>query len=416
MKDRGVGFSAVDGLLLAGLLLGSGALAYWVGDGVKQTAELAHQHLLVDTHIDVPYRLQQEWRDVSEAAADRDFDHPRGRAGGLDAAFMSIYIPAAVDAAGDAGPFADDLIDLVERMAHQAPEKFALATCADDLQRIKASGRIALPLGMENGAPIAGNLANLRRYWARGIRYITLTHAKANHISDSSYDAFKRWQGLSPFGRALVGEMNRLGVMIDVSHLSDQAFWQTLELSQTPVIASHSSLRHFTPGFERNLSDEMVAALGRHAGVVQINFGSAFLTAQAQAYRTAQMRAALAFTFTNHLAQDDPQIPDFVQRYREQHPYPYATLDDVLDHYDRAVAFAGIDGVGIGSDYDGVGDSLPIGLKDVSAYPNLVRGLLGRGYAAGDVVKILGGNLMRVWRQVEAFAAAQGNPPICSAL
>ena len=409
----GTGASAADWLLLAGLLVGLMGLATWDGGTAARSGALVRGHLLVDTHIDAPYWLQQEWRDLSQAAPDRDFDYPRARAGGLDAAFMSIYIPAAVDAAGGAGTLADELIGLVERMAADAPDKFALAHCADDVRRVRAAGRIALPMGLENGAPIAGKLANLRRYWARGIRYITLAHSRTNHISDSSYDAFKRWQGLSPFGKALVQEMNRVGVMIDVSHLSDQAFWQVLELSEAPVLASHSSLRHFTPGFERNLSDEMVAALGRQGGVVQINFGSAFLTVAAQDYRIQRNKAVLAFAFQNHLLEGDPQIANFMERYQQEHPYPYATLDAVLDHYDRAVALAGIDGVGVGSDFDGVGDSLPLGLKDASTYPNLVRGLLGRGYSEADVAKILGGNLMRVWRQAEQVAATHGNAPMC---
>ncbi len=378
-------------------------------------AQLARDLLIVDTHVDAPYQLHREWQNLSVAAPDRDFDYPRARQGGLDAPFMSIYIPVAVDAAGGAVALADELIDLVYKIAREAPDKFALATCADDLSRIKASGRIALPLGMENGAPIARQLDNLRRFYERGIRYVTLAHSKANHLSDSSYDDFKRWQGLSPFGEEVVAEMNRLGLMIDVSHLSDQAFEQVLELSQVPVIASHSSLRHFTPGFERNLSDAMVTDLGRAGGVILINFGSLFLTAEALDYRSQRNKAALAFAFSNHLQEGDPALSQFMQQYQAEHPYPYATLDDVLDHFDRAADLAGIDSLGIGSDFDGVGDSLPQGLKDVSAYPNLVRGLLERGYSRQDIAKVLGGNLMRVWREVEAFAAAKGNPPQCRA-
>ena len=397
----------------AGLLAAVAVLCGCTDTASQDPEALARRLLIVDTHIDVPYRLHREWQDVSRATPSGDFDHPRALAGGLDAAFMSIYIPARVDAGGGAEALADELIDLVEGIAQAAPDKFALATCADDLKRIKASGRIALPLGMENGAPVAGGFDKLRRFRERGIRYITLTHSKANAISDSSYDRFKRWQGLSSYGKELVAEMNRLGVMIDVSHLSDQAFWQVLELSQTPVIASHSSLRHFTPGFERNLSDTMVRALGERGGLVQISFGSVFLNAAAVAYRDAQNKALLAFAFRNHLGEDDPRLETFAERYRADHPYPYATLDEVLDHFDRAVALAGIDAVGIGSDFDGVGDSLPEGLKDVAAYPNLVRGLLERGYGQEDIGKMLSGNLLRVWRQVEAFAAEAGNPPRC---
>ncbi len=375
--------------------------------------QFAERHLIVDTHIDLPYRLYRNWEDVGQATDSGDFDHPRAQAGGLDAPFMSIYIPPSVDAAGQAVEHADELIDLVEKIAADAPDKFAIATCTEDIARIRASGRVALPMGMENGAPIAGDFGNLHHFRDRGIRYVTLAHSRTNHISDSSYDDFERWQGLSPFGKTLVPEMNRQGVMIDVSHITDRAFWQVLELTETPVLATHSSLRHFTPGFHRNMSDEMVTALGRAGGVVQINFGSAFLTRAAQDYRTAANKAALAYAFGNQLEEDDPRIADFLDGYRQDHPYPYATLDDVLDHIDRAVALAGIDAVGLGSDYDGVGDSLPVGLKDASTYPNLIAGLLERGYSASAIEKILGGNTMRVWRAAEAFAAQHGNEPVC---
>lgn len=394
--------------------LAVGAICGLAGcDTPDRAQQLAERHLIVDTHIDVPYRLYLNEADISEPTETGDFDYPRALAGGLDAPFMSIYIPARVDAAGGAVELADELIDNVEAIAAAAPDKFAVATCSADIGPIRASGRIALPLGMENGAPVAGDFANLRRFRDRGIRYITLTHSKTNHISDSSYDDFERWQGLSPFGKTLIAEMNRLGVMIDVSHITDRAFWQVLELTETPVLATHSSLRHFTPGFHRNMSDEMVSALGANGGVIQINFGSAFLTETAQDYGTASRKAALAYAFTNQLAEDDPRIAEFLKAYREEHPYPYATLDDVLDHIDRAVELAGIDSVGIGSDYDGVGDSLPTGLKDVSTYPNLIAGLLERGYPEADIEKILGGNTMRVWRSAEETAARQGNAPLC---
>ena len=397
------------------------ALALSGCEPTERPQQLAERYLIVDTHIDAPYRLRSQLDDghqlddVGKATETGEFDYPRARTGGLDAAFMSIYIPAEVDAAGQAVQHANELIDLVEGIAANAPDKFALATCAADIDRIRSSGRIALPLGMENGGPITGDFANLRHFRDRGIRYITLTHSKANHISDSSYDDSERWQGLSPFGKTLIGEMNRLGVIIDVSHVTDRAFWQVLALTETPVLATHSSLRHFTPGFHRNMSDEMVAALGTNGGVIQINFGSSFLTRAAQDYSTAAEKASLAYAFNNRIQPDDPRIAEFRKTYRANHPYPFATVDDVLDHIDRAVALAGIDGVGIGSDYDGVGDSLPVELKDVSAYPNLIAGLLERGYSEPEIEKILGGNTMRVWRAAEQFASGHGNPPLCRA-
>ncbi|MEZ5557873.1 MAG: dipeptidase [Pseudomonadales bacterium] len=383
-------------------------------EATPDAATLARQLLIIDTHIDVPYRLHEGWEDVSQATPDGEFDYPRAAAGGLDALFMSIYIPASVDEVGDAPAFADGLIDSVVQLASRHPDKFGVATCSADVTTLKGQQRIAFAMGMENGGPIDGNLDNLRHFRDRGIRYVTLAHSKSNHISDSSYDSNEQWGGLSPFGRKLIPAMNAEGVMVDVSHISDKAFWQVLELTHTPVIASHSSLRHFTPGFQRNMTDEMVAALGRNGGVIQINFGSSFLTAAARDYGNEQQAAFQQFREQSGLPDDDPRIAEFGAAYRLEHPYPYATVDDVLDHIDRAVQLAGIDHVGLGSDFDGVGDSLPVGLKDVSQYPNLVAGLLGRGYSEADVAKILGGNLMRVWRAVETYAANAGNPAPCT--
>lgn len=379
-----------------------------------RAVDLAQRMLIVDTHIDVPYRLLETPADVSNATDDGDFDYPRAVAGGLNALFMSIYIPAEVDAQGGARELADSLIDSTEQLATAAPAKFSVATCTADIGKIKDSGRIALALGMENGGPIEGSFDTLTHFRDRGIRYITLAHSKSNHISDSSYDEDERWEGLSEFGKTLIPEMNRQGVMVDVSHITDRAYWQVLELTAVPVIASHSSLRHFTPDFKRNMSDEMVAALKGNGGVIQINFGSSFLTAEARGYGGKLEEAARSFGAGMGLKEDDPLLAKFAADYRVENPYPYATVDDVLDHIDRAVSLAGIDHVGLGSDYDGVGDSLPVGLKDVSEYPNLVAGLLERDYSETDIEKILSGNLMRVWRQVEAYATQSGHPPSCT--
>ncbi len=261
-------------------------------------------------------------------------------------------------------------------------------------------------MGMENGSPIEGDLATLQHFHERGIRYITLAHSLSNHISDSSYDDNRQWNGLSEFGVEVVREMNRLGIMVDVSHLSDEAFWQVLEISAVPVIASHSSARHFTPGWERNMSDEMITALAEKGGLIMINFGSAFITEEARQYSSERWPASRAFVAEHSdMPREDAQKA-FAARWEAEHgPMPYASLDDVLDHFDHVVRLVGVDHVGIGSDYDGVGDSLPTGLKDVSAYPNLVEGLLRRGYSEADVRKILGENLLRVWQAIDDYAA-----------
>ncbi len=365
---------------------------------------LAQETLIVDTHVDVPYRLFEEMEDISVRTEKGDFDYPRAKAGGLDAPFMSIYVPAALEGGG-AKAHAEALIDMVEKFEADHPDKFSVAHSRADVEAAFAAGKIALPMGMENGAPIEGDLANLRYFAERGIRYVTLAHAKNNHICDSSYETEKKWQGLSPFGREVVAEMNRLGVMIDVSHVSDDAFYQVMELSQAPAIASHSSCRKYTPGWERNMDDDMIRLLAEKGGVIQINFGSAFLTEAANAWSNAFWEAVGKHAEEHGLAQGDEQLEAFAEEHRAANPMPYADLSDVVAHIEHVVQIAGIDHVGIGSDFDGVGDSLPTGLKDASEIPNLIRALLEKGYSDDDVRKILSGNLMRVWREVDEAAA-----------
>jgi len=263
---------------------------------------------------------------------------------------------------------------------------------------------VGIALGMENGAPIQGDLSRVEYYYDRGIRYITLTHSKTNHISDSSYDENIQWHGLSEFGKTLIEEMNRVGLMIDISHVNDEAFYQAIELSQVPVIASHSSLRHFTPGFERNVDDAMLNKLAEKGGVLQINFGSSFVSQRPRDYMDL-MNNFLELKFGQSREDVSEEVINEARKeFFSKNKYPYATLDEVLGHFDRVVNLVGVDHVGIGSDYDGVGDTLPIGLKDVSSYPSLIEGFLERGYSREDIDKILGGNLIRVWKEVEEYA------------
>lgn len=367
--------------------------------------DIARSSIIVDTHIDVPYRLEEKWADVSQATTGGDFDYPRAVEGGLDVAFMSIYTPAELEAEGKSFEAAEKLIDMVEGIVAASPEKFAIALSPADVREQFKKGLISLPMGMENGSPIEGDLANLEYFYDRGIRYITLAHSLSNHIADSSYDDNRQWGGLSDFGFDVVREMNRLGMMVDVSHITDEAFYDIMEVTQAPVIASHSSARHFTPGFERNMSDDMIRKLAENGGVIMINFGSSFLTAEANAWSEKFGEAWDAYAATNDVEQNDEARERFREQYVKEHgEFPYATLDQVLDHFDHVVQLTGVDHVGIGSDFDGVGDSLPIGLKDVSDYPNLVAGLLKRGYSQADIRKILGENLLRVWREVEDVA------------
>lgn len=389
-------------LMAAATLVTGNALAAEVSDKAKR---LSDELLIVDTHIDVPYRLEEKFENVAEATESGDFDYPRAQAGGLDVAFMSIYIPADKQGSDAATELANKLIDDVEKIAKSAPKKFEVVHSAAAAKKFAGSKRIAFALGMENGAPVR-TLEDLEHFHERGIRYITLTHSKSNHISDSSYDLNHQWHGLSPFGKELVTAMNRTGVMVDVSHVSDEAFRQALEISEVPLIATHSSARYLTPGFERNMSDDMIRAMAEKGGVIQINFGSTFVTARANAYYNEFKTYRDEWLKEKGLEDDESAAEAFYAGYKAAHPFPYATLDDVLDHFDHVVKIAGIDHVGIGSDYDGVGDSLPVGLKSVADYPRLVQGLMDRGYGEEDIRKILGGNAMRVWEAAEKFAAA----------
>ncbi len=365
--------------------------------------DLVHKTLLVDTHVDVPYRMLDHEEDISEHTEGGHFDYPRAKEGGLDAPFMSIYVPAALQENG-AKAHAEKLIDMVEAFAEKSPGKFALARSTEETIKNFEAGLISLPMGMENGAPIEGDLANVEYFHSRGIRYITLTHSENNHICDSSYATERKWNGLSPFGRKVVAEMNRVGIMVDISHVSDETFYQVLEITEVPVIASHSSSRHFTPGFERNMDDDMIKALAENGGVIQINFGAAFLNEEENHRAFAGWATIGAYLKENGLDWSSPEADEKMAQYNEENPPLEVPLSDVADHIDHVVALVGIDHVGIGSDYDGV-DRLPVGLEDVSKYPNLVAELLRRGHSAQDIRKLLSGNLMRVWAEVEAYAA-----------
>ena len=314
------------------------------------------------------------FEDISEKTS-LNFDYPKSIKGGLNLPFFSIYLPASTEEEGTSFILANELIDMMDKIIEKNPEKFFFVDTSTYLGNLPGQNLIGIAYGMENGAAIEGKLENVEYFYNKGIRYITLTHSKSNHISDSSYDENKNWGGLSEFGKSLIPEMNRIGVIVDISHVSDDAFMQAIEISKTPVIASHSSLRHFTPGWERNVSDEMLIALAKNKGVIQINFGTAFLN----------------------------DVNDKNKSY-DPNTYIHAEVTDVVDHIDHVVNVVGIDFVGIGSDYDGVGDTLPNGLKDASSYPNLIAELQNRGYSTTDIQKILGGNFVRVWREVEEYA------------
>jgi membrane dipeptidase len=378
---------------------------------MEKAKDLAHQYIMVDGHVDLPYRMQvggftlrREPLDVSVRTDGGNFDYPRTKEGGLDAPFMSVYIPAQYQVTGGAKELADSLISMTERLTEQWPDKFAMAYSPDDIEKNFEQGLISLPMGMENGAPVENDLDMVEYFHGRGIRYITLTHGKDNKICDSSYDTTRTHGGLSDYGRDVVAEMNRVGIMVDISHVSDDTFWQVMDLSEAPAIASHSSARKFTPGFERNMNDDMIRKLGEKDGVIMINFGSSFLDSAYRERKNAYDEHVINWLAENELTRDDPKAKAYLDEYTKNND-PWASVSTVADHIDHVVALTGgTDNVGFGSDFDGVGDSLPTGLKDVSQYPNLIFELLKRGYSDEDIAKICYKNLFRVWRAVEAVA------------
>ena len=332
--------------------------------------ELAQEMIIIDTHLDTPIQLYMQqskngfYEDITKTSS-LHFDFDRAVSGGLNVPFFVIFTPPSAEEKGTAFEMAKDLIQILEDIMNKHPSKFRLVKSPEEITNEK--GVMQVVYGMENGAPIESKLSNIKVFSDMGINYITLAHSKSNHISDSSYDSNKNWGGLSPFGRKVVAEMNKQGVMIDISHVSDAAFYEVLKLTKTPVIASHSSLRHFVPGFERNVSDDMLRELAKNEGVIQICFGSEFIAE------------------------------------KKKYPNLIVTVKDVADHIDRVKKLVGIDHVGIGSDYDGW-RNFPVGLEDTSTYPNLIKELLNRNYTKEEIEKIFGGNLLRVWREVKKFS------------
>ena len=340
-------------------------------DEIKDLAQdLAHEILIIDTHLDTPIQLymQQDkkgsYEDITKASS-LHFDYDRAVSGGLNVPFFVIFTPPSAEEKGTAFEMAEELIQILEDIMNKNPDKFRLVKSPEEITKDRDVMQVVY--GMENGAPIESKLSNIKLFSDMGINYITLAHSKSNHISDSSYDENKNWGGLSPFGREVVTEMNKQGVMIDISHVSDAAFYEVLRLTKTPVIASHSSLRHFVPGFERNVSDDMLRELAKNEGVIQICFGSEFIAE------------------------------------KRKYPKLVVTVQDVADHIDRVKNLVGVDHVGIGSDYDGW-RNFPIGLEDTSTYPNLIEELLKRNYSKEEIKQIFGGNLLRVWREVKKFS------------
>ena len=380
---------------------------------MEKAKMLSKKFIITDGHIDLPYklkvknfRLEREYMGIPIETDEGDFDWVRAKEGGLDAPFMSIYIPARLqEEEGASKSLADSLINMVEYISIYHPSKYGMAYNPQMVEKFFKEGIVSLPMGMENGSPIEDDLSNIEYFKRRGISYITLTHSRDNLICDSSYDTTRTWNGLSPFGYEVVEEMNRVGIMVDISHVSDSTFFQVMRVTKTPAIASHSSCRKFTPGFERNMSDEMIVELGKNGGVIQINFGSSFLDIKIQEYnqdrrdRLNELLAEKGLSMSGGRgATEEAQM--VIDQFAEDNPRLFSDVEMVANHIDHVVALTSVDHVAFGSDYDGVGDSLPTGLKDVSKYPNIIYELLKRGYSEEDIEKICYKNVWRVWNKV----------------
>lgn len=368
--------------------------------------QLCKNYTLIDTHIDLPDWLYDEWFDVTQISKG-EVDYPRAIKGGLDVAFMSIYTSPSLEGTGKSKIKADSMISLVHKMVKTWSDKFAFIRNTSDIEINSNQDKILLTMGMENGSPVENNLNNLKEFYDNGVRYITLAHYKLNHICDSANDMIRKWNGLSPFGEDVVKEMNRLGMMVDISHVSDSTFYDVIKLSKAPVIASHSCCRVFTPDYERNMSDEMIKVLAKNGGVIQVAFASFFLREDIYKQYTNGEDYIKKYLKENNIKSGTDSAWRFEEKYWLENPLPEATVKDVANHIDHVKNLVGIDYVGLGSDFDGTGGLLPVNLNDVSKYPNLVYELLLRGYSDEEIEKILGGNLLRVWKQVEEVAEKQ---------
>lgn len=370
--------------------------------------ELAHKFIIADGHVDFPERLKEkkivlteETKSIVLSDAGGEFDYERAKRGGHSSPFMSIYIPALYQKQGDMGKtFADSLINNVLAIPTLFPDKFALANTPAEVEANFKAGKISLPMGMENGAPVGNDLKNLQYFFDRGIRYITLTHSKDNQICDSSGDTTRTWNGLSPFGVKVVEEMNRVGIMVDISHVDDSTFYQVMKLTKVPCIASHSSCRAFAPTVKRNMTDDMIKKLGENGGVMMINFYNAFLDSAVVNQNKINRKKLIALLAENGLSITDNLAKPIIEQFKKDNPSLKSDIEMVANHIDHVVKIAGIDHVGIGSDFDGVDGEVPIGLEDASAFPNLIYVLLKRGYSESDIEKICYANTFRVWNKV----------------
>ncbi|MGQ8337177.1 dipeptidase [Sunxiuqinia sp. A32] len=377
-------------------------------DRIWKMVHKIHQNsLTIDTHNDTPYQLLKPGFNISERheAPNSRVDFPRMVEGGLDAMFMGVFTgqkPRTQENYKQAYNKANQMLDSIHSMLEQFPDQAELAIYANDAERIAKKGKRAIYIGMENGFPIGKNIERVEEFYNRGVRYVTLCHSFHNDICDSSSDAEEpEHHGVSDFGKEVIVEMNRLGMMIDVSHMSDQSFFDVMQYSKAPVIASHSSSRAVCK-HDRNMSDEMIKALAAKGGVIQLCILDNYIkepdTTTARYEEERKLHQIYRTTYKN-MNEDEKEA--FNKRWDEVQKLPkkMPTVSDAVDHIDHIVQLVGVDYVGIGSDFDGGGGIADC--EDVSKFPNITYELFKRGYSAEDIHKIWGRNLLRVMKQVE---------------
>jgi len=372
--------------------------------------QLHDRAIVIDTHDDTTQRMLFDKNfDISVRHKDGHIDVPRMREGGLDALFFSIWVPSDVTGP-PAVKRAFDLIDCVREAARLHPNDLMLATTAADIRRAASEHKIAALMGIEGGHMIDDDLRLLRLYAALGVRYMTLTHFKNNNWADSSTDKAAH-NGLTALGKDVVREMNRLGVMVDISHVADKTFWDVIETTRAPVLASHSSARAIA-NHPRNMTDDMMRALAKNGGVVMINYHAAFLSeefrvaSEKKSGTVVESMAAMSKKCGGNEACTTMESERIDHEAMARGELPKVSWEKIVDHIDHAVKVAGADHVGLGSDFDGA--TMPIGMEDASKLPKITDALLKKGYSDADVEKILGGNILRVMEAVERVAAGGG--------
>jgi membrane dipeptidase len=386
---------AISLLMCAALVRGDERTAPQTKVSDAEVARVQRSALLIDTHNDVP-SLTVDGFDIGSTGGTGMTDIARMRHGGMGAQFFSIYVSKEYVEGNRSAHRALEMIDTVRHdIIEGHPDTFALALTSDEIVAAQRHGKIAALLGIEGGHAIEDSFRLLRDYYLLGVRYMTLTHTNTNDWADSSGDAdsptVRHHGGLTPFGKQVVQEMNRLGMIVDISHVADSTFWDVLRTSSAPPIASHSSCRAIA-NVPRNLTDEMIAALAKKGGTVQINLACDFVTENAA-------RAATPLRARYGPLTSSEQKKAFLEDFKKSVPRP--TIDDVVLQITHVIKIGGIDAVGLGSDFDGI-ECAPQGLDDVSKWPNLTRKLLESGYSESDIRKIYGGNMLRVMRSVEA--------------